>query len=497
MKLWPHQKKTIEECRQAFRQGLSKLLVYVPTGGGKTQTFITQTQLASQRGVCVLIVVRRRQIVFQTLKRVSEQVPAAVGCIMGSSTRNASANIIVASIDTLRGVLRKNTDYFKRFGLVIVDEAHDCVSPTYHALLEAVEHAYQIGYTGSPFRIGKKGHTHWDKCITPITKAELRDRGVLVPCEMYSPKSVVTTGLGHTGGDYNQKQLYERTDVSKVYSDIVSNFKKIGRGRAAICFAVNVQHSKNLVKTFREAGVPSLHLDATSTQNERDAGIAQLRSYSKGRKPFVLCNVNILSTGVDIPEFDLLISARGTSSRVLWEQTIGRVLRSSPETGKKMATIIDHAGNFSRFGDPYEFCEPELDDCSMASRKKSEPLGFTCPSCFVYLAKKPVQCPKCKAQFAVSPTNMPEEIDDELVRVVGEDIEAGYKRLKFKYSRRGPLDHIKKAAAARKLYETHGDECISVLSRDGISQEFINSLRKRALRSNIMQRVNFYEKGSS
>ena len=79
-----------------------------------------------------------------------------------------------------------------------------------------------------------------------------------------------TEGVKTTAGDYNQKQLAKRVDTGKIAGDVVENWLKSAEDRKTLVFAVNVKHSIALRDEFINADVPAEHLDARSTDEERE-----------------------------------------------------------------------------------------------------------------------------------------------------------------------------------------------------------------------------------
>ena len=64
----------------------------------------------------------------------------------------------------------------------------------------------------------------------------------------------------------------------------------------------------------------------------------------------VLCNYEVLATGFDSPEIDTLMIARPTSSKIVYEQMVGRGLRGTAFGGTEDCTIITVKDNIYRFG---------------------------------------------------------------------------------------------------------------------------------------------------
>jgi superfamily II DNA or RNA helicase len=105
----------------------------------------------------------------------------------------------------------------------------------------------------------------------------------------------------------------------------------------------------------------------------------------------VLASVGVLTEGFDAPAAEVCILARPTKSLALHIQMIGRVLRTSPDTGKVRALIHDHAGNTMRHGLP-----DEPRDYALNVTPQRVIASMTCPACYaVFNRTKQGRCPKC------------------------------------------------------------------------------------------------------
>ena len=131
----------------------------------------------------------------------------------------------------------------------------------------------------------------------------------------------------------------------------------------------------------------------------------------------VICNVGVLTTGVDL-DVRCIIMARPTKSRILFVQMIGRGLRTAE--GKDKLLILDHAGNHLRLGMVTDIGQDYLDDGSERSsvnrkREPSEPLPKVCDACKAVIPRVAKSCPCCGAQIRAK-TDV-ESVDGELVEL--------------------------------------------------------------------------------
>ena len=362
------------------------------TGSGKGLLMADIASDVISRGKKCLVVMRRRELIFQTQKNFKNYLGVECGIVMGSEKSNFDCPIQITSIDT---VSRRFPEFLKEFSLVIVDEAHDTTSASYEKFFEFLGDKIFCGFTATPFSISGKTLSFWEDYVLPISAADLRDEGHLCPIDCYAPAmQIETKGIKKVAGDFNEKQLFDAASEKAIVGDVVENYKKYGLNRPAILFAVNIEHSQMMADVFNKAGISATHLDNSHCQDERQSNIDKLK---KGEIK-ILCNVNLFSTGVDIPELAICIMVRPTMSEVLFVQQVGRVLRNPP--GKGSAVLIDHAGNCYRHGLPYDDREAAIG--SEAVKKEKITTSKSCDNCFAVVPIATRICPLCKHSFEVA-----------------------------------------------------------------------------------------------
>ncbi len=371
-----------------------------PTGSGKTvmASIIIQGAMLKQKHV--LFLAHRKELIDQcSAKLDSFGVPH--GIIM-AGRKPTQALVQVASIQSL---IRRE---LPKADLIICDEAHHCTAESYIRISKAYPDACFIGLTATPFRSDGKGLGHlFGDYVVAATLAELIFLGFIVPCRYFAPSKPNMVGVGKIKGDFEVEASHQR--VSGLVGDVVSHYQKLARDRLAICFAVNVQHSKELRDRFIAAGITAEHLDANTPPAERDRIIT---GYKSG-KIRVVVNVWILGEGFDCPETGAVIMAAPTASLGRFAQEIGRGLR--PFGGKTDCLVLDHAGNVDRHGFlPDEF---EVDLTHGTKNKKAIPSLKTCEKCYAVYPSKLQKCPECGYEKPLTKQEM-KELAGELEEVV-------------------------------------------------------------------------------
>lgn len=446
MKLRDYQELGIEQCRIKIQNNIKRIIYFLATGGGKGAVIADLAQNVVRNNARVLIVVKRSSLVHQTAKNIRKYCNIESGIIMASTPMRHDLLCQVASIDSLH----RRMDKIKNdFALVIVDEAHDSTSPSYKKVFDWLGDKIFIGMTATPFN-----HLEWwHDYVKPIGISQLRDQGHLAQAKVYSPPIMDTEGVRKIAGDFKAEELFNKNNTAKVIGDVVEHYVKYGQNKPAILFAINVNHSIIMAAAFNNAGIPAVHCDANHTEQERSDAIARL---SDGRIK-VLCNVNIFSTGVDIPIATVGIMARPTMSEILYVQQIGRLLR--PHENKENAIILDHAGNTERHGLPFDERDANVGE-QKEKTKKSSSIGVlkthTCKECYFITNESFIICPSCGHEKILTAREI-EHGDGELVEVTHS---CPIKRDFKKYEQKG----YKPSAKFFMIYEKYGELAIPIVN---------------------------------
>lgn len=402
IELYPFQEVAIEECRQAIRAGHRSILLVAPTGAGKTVIGGDIIRSADEQERQCMFVAHRRELIRQTAAKLFE-FGVAHGVIMAGERQDNWRGVQIASVDTLRARYmnkkRKHLLPLPKLAILMVDEAHRSLSPTYERLIRHYqqEGTIVIGLTATPIRGDGKGLGHlYDAMVLTPDMSELIELGFLVPPRYYAPTIPDLTGVKIARGDYIEGQLQEVMDQREAVGDIVSNWKRICPERKTIVFAAGVKHSIHIAEQFRRAGIAAEHVDGTTATKDRDAMLARLRS----GETQVISNCMVLTEGFDCPSLSAAVLARPTKNLGLYIQMAGRVLRTDEDSHKEDAIIIDHSGNLYEHGfleDDHGWQLTEGRACTEAEERQKqldEKKPITCSQCaHVYTGQ--LVCPRC------------------------------------------------------------------------------------------------------
>ncbi|AUX28120.1 MULTISPECIES: DEAD/DEAH box helicase [Sorangium] len=411
--LRPYQTKAIDDVFGRWLRAVLRVLLVLPTGGGKTLISAALILRLLKMGRRVIFFAHRRELIKQTFAKLVRLgiPPELVGIVMAGvegrcvdsiaprpealsddalwrlwARRRPQAPVKVASIDTFRNHARPEAE------VIIVDEAHRALAKSYVDVQRAYPAAWHLGLTATPFRADGKGlGDAYDDLIVAATFAELVEQGFLVAPSCWGSKLKANLkGVKRTRGDYNADELARAVNRSELIGDIVDHYVRRGNDAPAFCFAVNVEHSRTLAARFIEAGIAARHVDGNTETSERDDATAALRD---GRVR-VLCNCNVFTEGTDVPQVKTIILARPTLSEGLYLQQAGRGAR--PHPGSPPFVLLDHAGCVTEFGAPQEPREYTLE-----GRRKRDKTTVTlpprkeCPTCYALVPSAQRTCPGC------------------------------------------------------------------------------------------------------
>lgn len=347
-----------------------------PCGSGKTILLTKMAEASQKNGKTVWFILPRVEIMEQTIETFER-------CGVPRNT------VHIGMIMTMANHLEE----LPKPDLIIYDECHMSVSNTYNKISNAFPDAFIIGATASPVRSDNRPLGDlYETMVQGVTVKWLIDNHFLAPFDYYS----VNLNDVCNGEIDDEKALSELLTKSKIYGDVIKNWKELGNNLQTVVYCCSVKHSKDVTEAFNNAGIKALHFDGTTPAQERKEIVQKFRN----GEIKVLCNCDLISMGFDMPDIGCVMLLRPSNSASLYIQQSGRALRFKPN---KKAIIIDMVGNYTRFQLPDEPYEWTLEK-SYTKRKNTNPDGSyairQCSECFKVFKTASV-CPYCGFEYAV------------------------------------------------------------------------------------------------
>ena len=408
--LRPYQEEWIAGLRAAMRR-TRRVLGVMPTGAGKTVCFAYITAGALAKGKRVLILVHRALILDQISAALEEfDVPH------GRIQRKWPPTTHAVQIGMAQTVARR-ADRLPEPDLIVADEAHHVVSPTYLSILRRWPGARSLGVTATPERLDGRGlGEHFEEMVRGPEIPWLIDHGFLADYDYFAPaERVDLSGVRTVEGDFERQALADAIDKRVITGSAVGHYRDLAHGRPAVAFCVSVAHAEHVAEDFRQAGYQAASIDGTMSDTERRARLRGLEDGSLN----VLTSCDLIGEGIDVPAVAVIIHLRPTQSLALKKQMDGRGLRLKPDGGR--AVILDHVGNAERHGTPRTIHEWSLDS---RRRKKSEQSIHIrqCQACYrVFERGEPIDCdsgePECLAQEREVAPRQIEQVEGRLVQI--------------------------------------------------------------------------------
>jgi superfamily II DNA or RNA helicase len=250
-----------------------------------------------------------------------------------------------------------------KVSLIVFDEAHQSVAPTFRLPVEIVLNMNPdckfLGLTATPGRT-------WDDIDEDMVLSNFyNNKKVTLEIEGYDTAIHYLVDQGYLSKtqfkrlDYDEIGTLEGADFSfmdegreipkaildKIAGDGMRNARIIekiqelvnqGHDRVLV-FGINVPHAQELSSFLNFIGIQSECITSATEDYPRKRAIADFKT--EGGDPRVLCNYGVLTTGFDAPKTSAAIIARPTNSLVLYSQMVGRVIRGPKVKGTEEAVI--------------------------------------------------------------------------------------------------------------------------------------------------------------
>ncbi|HXI13236.1 MAG TPA: DEAD/DEAH box helicase family protein [Thermoanaerobaculia bacterium] len=398
-----YQTRAIRRIGEAFEKDHErKTLLVMATGAGKTRTVIALCDLLMRCNWVkrVLFLADRIALVNQAVGAFKRHLPNASPVNLVTE-KNEEGRVFVSTYPTIMGLIDETRDGQRRFGpghfdLVIIDEAHRSVYKKYGAIFEYFD-SLLVGLTATPKdEVDRDTYKLFDlERGVPTDAYDLEDAvkdGFLVPAKPVAvPLKFHQQGITYNDLSDEEKEewdeiewddtgqaparveagainkwLFNEDTVDKVLAHLMTRGIKVAGGDRlgkTIIFAKNHDHALYIAERF-DANYPKYK---GSFARVIDFQITYVQSlideFSKVKKsPHLAISIDMLDTGIDIPEVVNLVFFKVVRSKTKFWQMVGRGTRLSPNLfgpgqDKEFFYLFDYCDNLAFFGQSAEGTE--------------------------------------------------------------------------------------------------------------------------------------------
>jgi len=373
---WSFQSDAIANVIRDFKSDpLTKTLLVIPTGGGKTLTAIRSISEMYERGLLsdkdkVLWVVHTLALRTNAQKAIDSE----------KNQRNFSLRAGLGDlIDVqMKAEAARSIQEHKDYKLIVIDEAHHVAADTYKEFFQ-----YPVGILGltaTPRRMDQK-ELPFKGVAYSITFRELvRRKVVLHPKflpEVRTKLRIDVTSLQ----DDDQLDRFNSRERNELIADYIFREAEAHNLKKIIVFAGTNGHVERLAGILAKRNVsatsPFEHVGYIygGDHNDRNVSNEKYLEWHQSVTSSILVNCKILNEGYDDPSIDTVVMATPTNSILYYLQCIGRVVRTPEDHNNARAfviEIVDQLPNVSYridnrwlFAEISDFLEPAIDDVKL------------------------------------------------------------------------------------------------------------------------------------
>ena len=372
MELRPYQAEAKAAVFEQWDKGTLKTLLVLPTGCGKTIVFAKVAEDCVRQGYRVLILAHRGELLEQAADKIKKSTN--LGCATEKAEQTCLGSwfrITVGSVQSMQREKRLSQFSEDYFNVIIIDEAHHCISDGYQKVLQHFPSAKVLGVTATPDRGDMRNLGEFFESLAyEYTLPKAIREGYLSPIKaMTIPLQLDLSGVSIQSGDFKAGDI--ATALDPYLHQIADEMMKYCRDRKTVVFLPLVKTSQKFKEILNEKGFKAAEVNGESKDRAE-----VLETLDKGEYN-VLCNSMLLTEGWDCPSVDCVIVLRPTKVRSLYSQMVGRGTRLCE--GKSHLLLLDFLWHTER----HELCHPADLICEKkeVARKMTENLEGTagCP----------------------------------------------------------------------------------------------------------------------
>lgn len=396
----------------------------LPTGSGKSHIVAALCKDAVQNWpeTRILMLTHVKELIEQNAEKMRQHWPGApMGIYSASMGRKELGEPITFA--GIQSVSKRSTE-IGHIDLVIIDECH-LVSHKdeggYRKLLSElikINPALRvIGLTATPYRLGHGLITDkpamFDALLETITIEQLIFKGYLSTLRSKVTRAKLSTaGVHKRGGEFIESELQAAVDTDDQNHAVVDEVISLAGDRKAwLFFCTGVDHAEHIAQILRDRGIAAECVTGETSKKDRK----QMLDDFKSGKLRALTNANVLTTGFDYPDIDLIAMLRPTMSASLYVQMGGRGLR--PKSHTDHCLVLDFAGVVETHG-PITNVQPP----KKGSSGDGEAPVKVCDNCGELCAISIGVCPACGTAFPPPEPKRMSLRHDDIMGLEGTDL---------------------------------------------------------------------------
>lgn len=402
MQLREYQLKSIKMLYSWIENNNGHPCVVMPTGSGKSHVIaaLCKDVLQTWPETRILMLTHVKELIEQNAEKMRlHWIDAPLGIYSASvGKKQLGEPILFSGIQSIRNKAKS----VGHIDICIVDECH-CISHNdeggyrkfLNELLQINPSMRIIGYSATPYRLGHGMITDkpalFDALIEPVSIEELIYKGYLAPLRSkHTAAQLDVSGVKKRGGEYIDADLQKAVNTDKNNLAAVEEVIKLaGERKAWLFFCAGVAHAEQIAFILDVIyGIPAACITGETPKAKREALIADFKA---GRLR-ALTNANVLTTGFDYPDIDLIAMLRPTMSASLYVQMAGRGMR--PKSHTDHCLVLDFAGVVATHG-PITAVQPPV----KGKEGNGEAPVKICEACGELVALAARECPACHTVF--------------------------------------------------------------------------------------------------
>jgi len=376
--LFAHQRKAAARTRSMLASAPHRGVLHMPTGAGKTRTgmHIVAAHLLHHEPTLVIWLAHNVELLDQAadefLKAWSKLGNRDLQLFRFWGTKRVNLNeardgFFVAGLSKMAALDKRAPNEILRLAdrasLIVIDEAHQAIAPTYQAVLDALatkrSSTQLLGLTATP------GRTWSDVAADEALAQFFDEQKVMLEVDGHDDPVAYLMAEGYLAhptfkqlnvssgldlSDDERSRLPQIIDVSDAMLErlgqstqrnlrIVARCEElVARHQRIIVFAPSVANAKVLAAIMLARGVEALVVTGDMAPSHRERTIRRFKSSIS--HPIIMFNFGVLTTGFDAPKTSAAIIGRPTKSLVLYSQMVGRATRGWKAGGNKEAEIV-------------------------------------------------------------------------------------------------------------------------------------------------------------